>query len=65
MFEARQGGIEGALLREQSAAGDLLDARKNTVAMQRAEGDRFQNEKLESPGRKLWLLWHRARLLVA
>jgi len=36
----------------------LLDAQKNTIAMERAEGDGLQNEEIESAGKKLSLASH-------
>jgi hypothetical protein len=57
-YQAIQGGIERALFDKQSAARNLLDAQKNTIAMERAEGDSFQNEEIESAGKKLSLASH-------
>ena len=50
MLEAIQRGIERALLNEQCAAGDLLDAKEHAVAVQLAERDRLQNEEVEGAG---------------
>jgi hypothetical protein len=57
-YQAIQGGIERALFDKQGAARNLLDAQKNTIAMERAERDGLQNEEIESAGKKLSLASH-------
>ena len=56
--QAKQAGIERALLDEQRIAGDLPDAQKDAVAVQRAERDRPQNQQIERSGKKLSLVGH-------
>jgi hypothetical protein len=41
------GGVEGTLQDFEALAGDLLDAQKNSVAMQRTERDCLEDEHLE------------------
>ena len=55
MHEPKQRGIERALFDDQDVPGNLLDAQKNAVAMERAERNCFQNEGIESAGKKLRL----------
>jgi len=47
VFEAVEGGVEGALLDFELAAGDLLDAEQDSVAVEGAEGDGFEDEHVE------------------
>jgi hypothetical protein len=49
MLQAEERGIERALLNGELIAGDLLDAQEDTVAVERAEGDRLQDEHVEGP----------------
>src|SRR5512146_2318591 len=51
-FQAVEGGIERALLHQQSAGRNLLDAQKHPIAVQRAERDSFQDEQVESSGKQ-------------
>ena len=46
------------MLNEQRLFGNLSDAQQNSVAMQGTEGNRFQDEKVESTGKKLSLVGH-------
>jgi hypothetical protein len=46
------------LLNEQRSLGDLPDAQKNPVAMQRTKRDCLQNKKIEGPWKKLGLAGH-------
>src|SRR5260221_14171 len=56
--EAKQTGIERALFDQQCIAGDLCDTQKDAVPMKRAEGDRPENEEIESAGKKVGLVGH-------
>jgi hypothetical protein len=47
LFEAMERGIERALLDLQDVAGHLLQALRDGVAVDRAEGDDFQDEDVE------------------
>jgi hypothetical protein len=58
--KTEEGGVEGALFDEEGAAGDLLDAEENAVAVKGAEGDGFENEQVQSAGEKVGLRRHRA-----
>ena len=49
--QAKQAGIQRALLNQQRIAGDLPDAQKNAVAMQRPQRNRPQNQQIERAGR--------------
>jgi hypothetical protein len=51
--QAKQGGIERALLDAQCPVRYLLDAQKNPVAVESPKGDSLQNEKIESARKKL------------
>jgi hypothetical protein len=53
--EAEEGGVEGALFDEESATGNLLDAEEDAVAVERAEGDGFENEQIEGAGKEIGL----------
>jgi hypothetical protein len=56
--QTEQRGIEGALLDEQRLPGDLSDAQQNAVTVKRAKGNSFENEKIESAGKKLGSVGH-------
>src|SRR5438309_1747512 len=47
VLEAIQRGIQRALLNFEALAGALLDAQQDTVAMQRSERDRLENQHVE------------------
>src|SRR6266852_3408819 len=47
VLKAEERGIERTLLDGELVAGDLLDAEENAVAVERAEGDRLQDEHVE------------------
>jgi hypothetical protein len=49
MFEAEERGIQRTLLDGELVARDLLNAEENAVAVERAEGDRLQDEHVEGP----------------
>jgi Ca-activated chloride channel family protein len=55
MYQTEQCGIERSLFDEQRSLGDLPDAQKNAVTMQRTERDCFQNQKIESSWKKVGL----------
>jgi hypothetical protein len=57
--EAEERGVEGALLDEQRAAGDLLDAEENAVPVEGTERDSLENQKIESAGKEIGLRGHR------
>jgi hypothetical protein len=46
------------LLDGELVAGDLLDAQENAVAVERAEGDCFQDEHVEGSLHKVELAGH-------
>jgi hypothetical protein len=48
------------LLNQQRVAGDLANAKKNAVAVERAERDRPQNKEIEGSGKQLGLVGHLA-----
>jgi hypothetical protein len=48
------------LFDEQGVAGDLSDAQKDAVAVQWAEGDGAQDQKIESARENLSLIGHAA-----
>ena len=54
--EAEEAGLERALFDEQGVGGDLPDAEKNAVPMERAQRHGSQNEEIESAGKKLSLV---------
>jgi hypothetical protein len=56
--EAKQAGIKCALFDQQCVAGDLSDAQKDAVPMQRAQRDRPEDEEIESARKKLSLVGH-------
>jgi len=56
MFEAGQSGIERALLDDERAAGDLLDAQQHAIPVLRSERDRFQYQQIERAGQE-FSLW--------
>jgi hypothetical protein len=47
MFEAVERGVEGALLDFETILGDLLDAQQNSIAVEGAQGDGFEDEHVE------------------
>jgi hypothetical protein len=54
-FQPVERRIKGALLDLQRAPGKLLDAEENAVAVERAEGDSFKDEEIETAGKKFSL----------
>jgi hypothetical protein len=54
-FQPVERRIKGALLDLQRAPGELLDAEENAVAVERAEGDSFKDEEIETAGKKFSL----------
>jgi len=56
--ETKQTRIERALFDQQRVAGDLADAQQDPVSVQRAEGDRPQDEEIERTGKNLSLFSH-------
>ena len=53
--EAEEGGVEGALFDQESAARDLFDAEEDAVAMEGAERNGFENEQIEGAGKEIGL----------
>jgi hypothetical protein len=53
--KAKKARIERTLFDQQGIAGDLPDAKKNAVSMERAERDRTQDEEIESARKELSL----------
>jgi hypothetical protein len=64
MLEAEERRIKRALLDGELAARDLLDTEENAVAMERAEGDRLQDEHVECTLHKVELAGHVPSLMV-
>src|SRR5271163_2866555 len=60
VFEAIERGIERALLDFQAVLRDLLNAKKNTVAVEGAERDGFKYEHIEGALQKVELFVHSA-----
>jgi hypothetical protein len=58
MLQAEERGVKRALLDGELIAGDLLDAQENAVAVERAEGDRLQDEHVEGPLHEIELVGH-------
>src|SRR5215472_13449215 len=58
--QAKQCGIKRTLLDEQRLPRDLPNAQQNPITMQGTERNRFQNEEIESAGKKLRLVGHAA-----
>ena len=58
VLEAEERGIERTLLDGELVAGDLLDAEENAVAVERAEGDRLQDEHVEGTLHEVELAGH-------
>src|SRR5580698_2079885 len=56
--QAEQCRIKRSLLDEQRAVGNLADPEQNAVAVEWAEGNGFQDEKIQGPGKKLSLIGH-------
>src|SRR5579864_1395628 len=56
--QAAERGIERSLLDQQRAPGDRPDAQQHSVTVQRAEGNGFENQKIERAGKKLGLVGH-------
>ena len=54
--DAKETGIEGALFDQQGITGDLSDAEKNAVSVERAEGNRTEDQQVESAGKQLRLV---------
>jgi hypothetical protein len=55
VFEAVERRVEGTLLDFETVFGNLLDAKKNTVAMKRAERNGFEDEHIEGALQKFEL----------
>jgi hypothetical protein len=58
VLEAEKRGIERTLLDGELIAGDLLDAEENSVTVERAQGDRLQDEHVEGPLHEIELTGH-------
>jgi hypothetical protein len=52
MLEPVERGVHGALFDAQRAAGDLLDAQKDAIAMEGSERHCVQDEEIEGAGEK-------------
>jgi len=60
--QAEEGWIERALFDQKRAFGNLADSKKDPVAVERTEGNRFQNEKVKRARKKFGLVTHRVPL---
>jgi len=58
VFEAVERGVERALLDGKLFAGDLLDAEQDAIAVERAKGDRFEDEHVEGALHEVELVGH-------
>jgi hypothetical protein len=58
-LEAVERGVERALLDQQRAARDLLDAQQHAVAVQGAERDGLEDEHVERAGQQVSAGGHR------
>src|SRR6266850_7012617 len=58
VFETIQGGVQRALLNFQAIFRNLLNAQQDAVAVQRAQGNRLEDEHVERALQKVKLLVH-------
>jgi hypothetical protein len=65
MFEAEERRVKRSLLDGELAAGDLLDAEENAVAVKGTERDRLQDEHVEGTLHEVELRGHVSLLLVS
>jgi hypothetical protein len=49
MFQAIERRVQRALLNLEAILRNLLNAQKNAVSMQRAEGDRLEDQHVQRP----------------
>src|SRR5205807_6650181 len=61
--QSKQRRVERALFDQQRSVGNLFDAQQNTVAIERAQRDGFQNEQIESAGENLRAFSHPSILI--
>jgi hypothetical protein len=53
LFQAMEGGVEGALFDFEGGSGDLFDAQEDSVAVVGSEGEGFEDQEIEGSGEEV------------